>query len=253
MTRTRQAFPAANGFTGPITLSDLDELEADVASIPGMIFWPWIDATYGYVPGSSPRRVWNRVAEEDEIGNVSQSSPTNITVTRLAQGTPAINMGSVNTFLRYTASDFSEGFTIGCVVNGTCAISSNTSNSSCYHVRGKSDENSGKLKVRVLDAVLDYADYSGPVLAPGIDRLVILTCDVPGKRATLYVDGAEAGSLGFTNTATPHPQFQYGIVNDQGTVTSIYGLHGLLLAGTRAFSADEITKIAALAAAMKAA
>ncbi|MER5172674.1 hypothetical protein [Thioclava kandeliae] len=240
MVRTLNKYPAVSGVTGLITLTDIDLAEIDVANL-NPIYWPWFDAVNGYVPDSSPRALYDRMNDAERV-NLSQISPTDITVTTLAGGTPAIPMLSMNTILRYSASteghDYSKGLTMACVVNdalGFCANSTNTGANIGLYWDGSAIIMAGKSVSSAAE------DYSGPALDGDTDTVITLRLDPEAGTMTLTVgDGytqtlSDASFVGWT----AHTALQWG-VNYDGGLIGRFGYYGQVLLFADNLSDDDI-------------
>lgn len=240
-TRTAIVLDDIAGQTGTIPL-DISLAEITVANIPALIYWPYINATYGRVPGSSPQALYDRMTDASLI----PVAATSFAITSLPDSTPAVTIGSQNTCWRAMASLFSGGATFCAKVTNLLGISShNAPGASTYWIM---DDGAGKLTFRVGSFIWGSENYDGPILTAGTAIPIIFRIDTLTGTVTLKVGASYTKTV--QNDAMRgiqlHVAYQFGLVNNEGTLTSKFSNYGHMLAFSSAVSDTELSDILAM-------
>ncbi|WP_058911865.1 hypothetical protein [Entomohabitans teleogrylli] len=237
VTRTAIVLDDIQGQAGTIPL-DITLEEIAVANIPGLVYWPYIDDAYGRVPGSNPQALYDRLTD----ANLTTIAAASFSISSLPGGTPAVVIGSNETCWRATTPAFNGGGTFATKITDTIGISSNSAaTGSTYWIMN----DGGRLTFRVGLYTLAASDYDGPTLTPGTAVAVIFRIDTLTGTVTLRV--GDTYSKTFHDDAmrniSLHPNFQFGLVNNEGSLASRFGNYGHLLAFDNAISDDSIDAI----------
>lgn len=239
-TRTAIVLDNISGQTGTIPL-DITMAEIAVANITGLVFWPYIDATYGRVPGSAPQALYDRLTD----ASLTTVAATSFAITTLPDSTPSVTIASQNTCWR-AVSKFTGGATFAAKVTNLIAISSNAAAAgSTYWLR---DDGAGKLTFRVGAYTWDSANYDGPTLTAGAATAIVFRIDTLTGTVTLKVGNTYTKTIqnDAMRNITLHQNYQFGLVNNEGTLTSKFSNYGHLLAFTTAVTDNDLTKILAM-------
>lgn len=240
----------AGGVESGASALGLTPQEVYLANVPNLVFWPYINAAHGIITeqGATRSAFIDRMSDVARYNFDGLGGNVNAAVSSTAEGSPAINMGSGNTRLRYTITDddpnadFSKGITFGVVVNGKIGLSAaNSVLTSRLNCDGAHDENGGAIILRGRTIASAAIDYTGPALSTTEDRHVIFTLDPVAGQITLDVDGVYTQTLvdGTLVGFTAHPGQDFAQVNDTGVLTSRNGPYGGCVIFNRALDAAE--------------
>ncbi|WP_058912890.1 hypothetical protein [Entomohabitans teleogrylli] len=238
VTRTAIVLDDIQGQAGTIPL-DITLEEIAVANIPGLVYWPYINDIYGRVPGSSPQALYDRLTD-DALTTVASPS---FSIGALPDSSPAVIIGSQNTSWRATVPEFNKGATFAAKIANTVGISSNSAPAdSTFWIM---DDGAGRLTFRVGSYTWAASNYDGPTLTPGTAVAVIFRIDALTGTVTLRVGGSYTKIVqdDVMRSAALHPNFQFGLVNNEGSLTSRFGNYGHLLAFDNAISDADMDAV----------